>query len=406
MKSRYKAIVSALAAVLLFTVLFSLYGYNNTWRLWNIPVVSPHFSDLRPITHGAESFAQGLDPMIENPGDPWQRELNYPRVWQGLYALGLNETHTTALGIVVIASFLIGVCLFLPYASTLTTTLVFLAVLSPAALLGIERGNTDLFIFFLASVSIVAAQRSYLLSGVVIFTGFILKLFPIFGWAVLFGSVQSRFVRYTLGMLVFASFYIVATFSDILLIKEGTPQGVFLSYGLNVFWMFLGLFDESLEMYARALTYISAFLILVFALSALWRNDQRQELSNDAMFLDAFRAGSAIYMGTFLLGNNWDYRLIFLIFTIPQLVIWAKHSAACMPLVSKLTLAMIFISLWHSVIGRLLIPLPYGQYLTFALDEAANWGAFSCLAYLFLWSAPSWVREGAQKMYPSTNHSI
>ena len=395
MKARYKAILACGLVTLLFALLFSAYGYNATWRLWNIPTMSPHFADLRVITHGAESYSKGFDPMIKNPGDPWQRRLNYPRVWQILYSLGINQTHTTFLGLVIIFSFLCGVCLILPYAGNMTVFLVFAAVLSPASLLGVERANIDLLIFFLASLSVLAAQRSYLLSGLAVSAGFILKLFPIFGWTVLLKAGKSRFMLYTLILLIFVSFYTVATFSDMLLIKEGTPKSASLSYGLNVFWMSVGNVNATLGLCAKVLSCLSVLLIFVFAFSALWRNDCLREDQNGTVSLDAFRVGSAIYIGTFLIGNNWDYRLMFLIFTIPQLVFWTKR-AATVSNISKPTAAAIFVSLWYLVIGRLLRHLPYGNHISFILDEMSHWVALSGLAYLLFWSMPAWVKAAAQ----------
>ena len=84
---------------LLMLLLFLLLGYEQTWRLWNILVMSPPFADLRVITHGADSIARGLDPLVSNPGDPWGRPLNYPRIWQSLYSVGINKSHTIALGL-------------------------------------------------------------------------------------------------------------------------------------------------------------------------------------------------------------------------------------------------------------------------------------------------------------------
>ena len=40
----------------------------------------------------------------------------------------------------------------------------------------------------------------------------------------------------------------------------------------------------------------------------------------------ALQAGAFIYLGTFAAVNNFDYRLVFLLLTLPQLVEWA-----CMP---------------------------------------------------------------------------
>ena len=40
--------------------------------------------------------------------------------------------------------------------------------------------------------------------------------------------------------------------------------------------------------------------------------------------LAAFRVGAATYVGTFLLGGNFNYRLAFLLFALPQLVRWSR----------------------------------------------------------------------------------
>jgi hypothetical protein len=400
MKSRYKAIFTTAIAVLIFIILFYSYGYNNTWRLWNIPTMSPHFADLRVITHGAQSSARGFDPLIKNPGDPWKRRLNYPRVWQGLYSLGINQTHTTYLGVAVIFSFLVGVCLILPYATNTMLFLVFAALLSPATLLGVERANVDLCVFFLASLSVVAAQRSYILSSLIIVHGFVLKLFPIFGFTVLLKAGRPQFLLHMLVILTFAGAYTFVTFSDLLLISHATPKSTALSYGMNVLWMKLGRSNATLGEYAKILSYVLVLLILVWTFFASLYGDQPSEAKTATIHLDSFRVGSAIYIGTFLLGNNWDYRLIFLILTIPQLILWAKISSA-----SKVTIVSIFISLWYLVIAKWLNYLPYGRDVSFILDEVSHWVALSGLLYLFWWSMPTWVKEVAQKHIPLTTRS-
>jgi len=117
--------------------------------------MSPAFADLRVITHGADAVAMGMDPLINNPGDPWGRPLNYPRIWQSLYSIGINKSHTVGLGVGIILCFLAGVVMVLPNVSNKTIALVIGALVSPAILLGVERGNIDLFIFFLAALTIV-----------------------------------------------------------------------------------------------------------------------------------------------------------------------------------------------------------------------------------------------------------
>lgn len=361
--------------------------------------MSPHFADIRAITGGAESYAQGLDPMIENPGDPWQRRLNYPRVWQILYSLGVNQSHTTYIGIGVILSFLVGVCLILPHASNFLIALVMAAVLSPAALLGIERGNIDLLMFLLVSISVVTVKRWHVLSTVAVLLGFSLKLFPIFGGTVLLKVSRSLFLRYVLIIFVFATLYTFLIYSDILLIIEATPKSVNLSYGINVFWMTAMRFNSSIGELARFLSPLTVLLALWWAFIALPRNDFVPESQSEAVYLDAFRAGSAIYLGTFLLGNNWDYRLIFLILTMPQLVAWVKCRSRYISLISIFSLASILLSLWNLVITSIARHLPYGNYASFVLDEISNWVVFIGLLYLLFWSMPYWVKGYGQKIF-------
>src|SRR5258708_3409111 len=108
MQTRANLFCSIGLAIVGFSLLVHIYGYDKTWQLWNIPTLSPHFADLRVITAGSESYAKGHDPMINNPADPWGRPLNYPRVWQSLYLLGINQSHTTCLGISLIFLFVLG----------------------------------------------------------------------------------------------------------------------------------------------------------------------------------------------------------------------------------------------------------------------------------------------------------
>ncbi len=272
MKSRRKIILVIGITVLIFAALFSLYGYDNTFRLWNVPVMSPHFADIRALTAGSESYRQGLDPMDKNPADPWGRITNLPRIWHGLYWLGLNQSHTALMGGSFILLFLIGVCLFLPNARNTTILMVLAAVLSPAVLLGAERGSVDLLMFFLVSAAIVAAQRSYALSTFAILSGFTLKFFPIFGLAVLLKANRAKFIRYALIALIFAGCYIFLTFSDILLIKRHMPE-CRIGYGMSLYWRILGDVNVNLGRCSKGLSYLLLMLSSLFAFSALFRKD-------------------------------------------------------------------------------------------------------------------------------------
>ncbi len=393
MHSRQRVITVCCVVAVLFIALLGLYGYDNTWRLWNIPTIYPHFGDLRSITHGAETYAQGMDPMIENPADPWQRRMNYPRVWQGLYSLGIHHTHTTALGLIIIGFFLAGICFILPQANNTTIALVFAAVLSPATLFGVERCNIDLLMFFFAALSVLAIQRSYLVSAAAIMIGFVLKLFPVFACVVLFKAKKTTFLIYMFVILTLLMVYGYVNSQDLLLIRDGTPRGTRWSYGIDIVWMRLIVLNTALGVYVRLISYLYVFLMILISFTALFYNKEPLLFTDNSLYLDSFRVGASIYVGTFVLGNNWDYRLMFLIFVIPQLIVWSKRPAGRIAAIAKIVLLSVYISLWYFVISGIIKCFPYGCYISFLLDEMANWVVFSGLMYLFFWSLPLWTKE-------------
>ncbi|MBT3320795.1 MAG: hypothetical protein HN392_00765 [Anaerolineae bacterium] len=91
---------------------FKIYGYESTWKFWEVPTIMPPFADLRLIPGGAETFQQGLDPTIENPGDPYGRIFNYPRIWYLVFYTGITQDDVIWLGIVIFSLFYIGLISF------------------------------------------------------------------------------------------------------------------------------------------------------------------------------------------------------------------------------------------------------------------------------------------------------
>ena len=383
--------------ITVFGLLFLFYGYDKTWKLWNIPTMSPCFADTRVITAGAEACAKGLDPMVNNIGDPWNRKLNYPRVCQLLYAIGVNQEHTAYLGIGLIVLFLAGICLLFPSISNTAVVCIMGALVSPAVLLGVERANTDLLMFFLLAVSVVAVKRRHLLSTALILFGFILKLYPIFGLMVLLRKKRSIFIVSSAVSIVFALLYAFIKFEEILTISQVTQKGTLISYGLRVFWTSVRHDYPAMGMYAKILSYLAALSSLVYAFTALLRTDVPQK-DKDLRYLDSFRAGSAIYLGTFMLGSNWDYRLMFLICTIPQLLSWANCTSRSVSRISRITLFALYMSMWYLLITRSAPYIPHGSYLIFLLDETCNWLVFAGLLYLLFLSMPAWVKQYADEL--------
>ena len=156
--------------------------------------------------------------------------------------------------------------------------------------------------------------------------------------------------------------------------------------------------NPALGIFAKIIFYMIAIAIILFAITAIFRKDFNSEEKSATKYLDSFRAGTAIYLGTFFLGNNYDYRLIFLIFAIPQLVQWIKYPVKNIAVSSKVILTFIFFSLWYLIIADFIRSLPNGIYYSFALKHFSHWIVFSGLFYLFFWSMPEWPKSHVQKL--------
>ena len=117
--------------------------------------------------------------------------------------------------------------------------------------------------------------------------------------------------------------------------------------------------------------------------------------------LAAFRMGASIYVGTFLLGNNWDYRLAFLVLTIPQLSEWFRLGNKRQRAIVISVVIAVLISCWHFMlkIDLPFIPLKDPVNRNFIVDEIINWLLVPGFTYLLAASFPDWLRQDLQKLF-------
>lgn len=394
---RIKYILYAVT-VLIMAVTTVLYVFTDNHfliRKWNLPLSPPGFYDSRQFAWASESYAQGYDPLIKNPVNPTGQQLNYPRIWHLLFALGINESHTNILGSSVVILFFIGLGIFwfTRKYDALTYMVLSIVILSPPVMLGIERSNIELVLFFILSLALALNNYSVISSLSLFVFASILKLYPLFGFVYLLREKKRKF--WILFLSASGIFIIYALFSltDFMHVFKTTPKIASSSFGINVWWMglrhprFFGLpISDSTALYLKIISYAAAVLILAAALIISMRRKD-SVLSKGGKYIDAFRTGAGIYMGCFMMMNTIDYRLIFLVFVVPQIVEWLRVREKDISLVCVITLGMMIFSLWSMFIMRFL-----GRNVTFVMEELCNWIMLACLLYLFISSLPDWLR--------------
>lgn len=369
-------------------VLFCLYGYfvaliaqggHLAWQWFQVPATSPSFLDLRSVTSGWECTRKGIDVLVRNPCDPFPRPANYPRVWLWPSFLGLGQSATIILGVVVAAAFFVGALALMGRVESPLDAGVWVALLvSPAVMLGVERGNADLIVFPIVVGALLMLRARMpiaraLAHGAFLFAA-MLKLFPALAFVSLLRQPRRRAI--TGAGLVGVGFliYVIVTFDDIRTIHRVLPQNIYYSYGADVavraVTLWLSVRYASLASLGRhgpeQIVLWSAVALAVLVAAAVARTWKPPAATNDRE-LDAFFAGCGIYVGSFVLEHNFDYRLVYLLLVVPQLLRWVRTSRLAGAVLVVLVLTMWLSEALSNGYWRQAYPLPYDELLTWFL---------------------------------------
>ena len=404
--NKTKLLLFIITILILAGSVFSFVFYDNNFmiRKWNIPLSPPGFLDARQMGWAAESYAQGYDPLVENPANWRGHQLNYPRIWQLVFALGIDSSHTNLIGGISVIIFFIGVGVFWfsKKYDNLTYFILSIATLSSVVMLALERANIELILFCILSLALAVNYYSRIPALSLFLFASVLKMYPVFGFIYLFKEDKRRFWTLFLSGVGIFIVYLLLTSVDTMRVYSTTPQLPGTSMGMNVWWLGLNnrrFFDlhltESVILYCKVASYLMVFLISASALFFGLKNRDADRLSRGE-YLDAFRVGAGIYIGCFIVIINADYRLLFLIFTIPQPVAWARAGKKRFSPVPLITLAAVNFSLWNSFFMRF-----FGRKPTFIMEEFSNWVILAGLLYLLFSSLPGWFRNYVSRPFSS-----
>ena len=390
-------IAASLVIWVVILLLFKVYGYDETWKLWHVPVEHPQFSDFRLIPGSAESFRMGFEPTQRNPGDPHKRIFNYPAFWRLFFYTGITQEHSLWAVAVMLGLFFLGVFLFPQNITILESIALLLVIFSPASMLLYERGNVDLIVFFLCALIVWSIEISAFVAVALLSFAIVVKIFPFFGFTVLLTESKTRFIWLFLTCLAVLLAYMYSTSGSVRAAWNLTMRGDEISYGANVLFLRYSQYFSQLLRVSQTdpklkfePVILAAILIGIAGLIGITSREPLKSASTRN--LAAFRMGASIYIGTFLLGNNWDYRLAFLIFVVPQLMEWTRKSyPRRYRTIAVSVLILVFTSCWHFVVWFAPGLASVKEFL-FVLDETMNWMLVAGFSYLLCASIPDWLR--------------
>jgi hypothetical protein len=354
-------------------------GIKEAWMTLGVPGHHSPFVDFRIVLFGCDLQQQGMDPLNSPPGAKYNP--NYPRIWYLLGRLGLSENHTFPVGATLVLCFYLALIIFLGRMNMLCSIFCAAIVCSPPLGLAVERANNDLVIFIILSLAVLLGSRPpfRLVMYSLIFLAGMLKLYPIFAaTTLLLERSWRRFLLFAAPLAVLFAAYCILTRDDLVSISRLTPRTWMNSFGCMTGFQFVSdrIGSGRLDAWVQPISLCAAFAVMGLA---LWHSRKLPTLSVHGVHGNAFLVGAGIYLSVFIIGNNWDYRLVFLLLTVPQLLDWASQPGRIGSFSLSLLIGGVLLSCWGMYPLYLLLP----RFASF-VKLMANWYIFWGLTSLLL----------------------
>ena len=370
-----------LAYFVLLAATMQTTGYYHAWRMLGVPGLKPLFADLRDITSSADSARLGYDPLVKNPENPYQVPLDYPRLWlAGAVFLGIHQTDTVWLGFALAGAFYACLFFFVGRISAWEGAYWGVLLCAPPVMLAVERGNNDLVIFMLLAAGLLALRRSgarpwpaYAMIGL----GGLLKLFPIVAFMLAWREKPRRALAILAAAAAVFALYLYATRADLRAINAAVPRALASSYGSRIY--FYGVADHYPED-VPSLVWTVLAVLAMGVVAGLARLRLPKPATLRPAETDAMLVGGSIFAATFIVGSNYNYRLVMLLFALPGLLRLAGGGVGPHRLLARAMLLAIATG-WLCATCETPSPL-------FFVKEAANWTVFGGTLFLLAQHVP------------------
>lgn len=304
---------------------------RDLWMLLGIPAMQPYFADHYAILAASDCAQQGLDVFAQNPCDPYHRVHVYSRLWLVFSYLGIHAQHNTLFGIAIICTFLLAVVLSVRPRKIDEVILSAVLLSSPAIMLGVERGNSDLIMYTFCVVGVYLLAQASLLSTILanlflLFAVF-LKFYPVASFVVLveFFSKRETFYKIISCVALIIAAYVCVTYTDILTIVKNLPKpdAFFMTFGARELLKLVNMNNWYLSIV------LPAILAAVLAGMSLSATLKKMHENIESRVLLLFLAGAANLSVCFFTNLNYHYRCVYLLCCLPYFFRVREHAPNC-----------------------------------------------------------------------------
>ena len=292
------------------------------WTFFNIPLQIPPFSDLDSISRALNAKLEGFDPYVYNPYDLSQKPYSYTKIWITIFEFfEFNDPNKFKILNFILIYFytLIFFDLAFRLNSSIFSFLLFLCFFSTSNLLLLERLNIEISIVIL--VYLICIIKSDYLRIPIFFSAISLKLYPIFSIFVFIQKKINFLIIVTLSL-----FFLFLIRNEIILIMENSVDyALIITHGITSIIKGISYYSIRHNLFINENNYIYFKIFFIFLMSiyfvALFFFNfrfEKKELPKQLNLEEKlFLCGGGIFIGRILFFSNWDYGLVFLIFTLP-----------------------------------------------------------------------------------------
>jgi hypothetical protein len=332
---------------------------------------------------------------------PADRPFNYPPavVWLGrIFPATITPNDANWMGPLIDCAFLLCAALLLISAHRSQTVFSLALLVSPPVLLGLERANFDLAIFCLLFINLWLIDRwSNGLAYVGAFSLGLLKIFPVVTIIALLRKTKESlwwFAAVAAAELIF----VALSMKNLHALASNSGKGWATSYGYRVEFLAVGAASARFTRFpAHIATDLALPFLIVFCAATILVAWRKREFLVSFLFKSshkertAFLAGAAIFSVTFIIGSNYNYRLIFLLLIVPHLFATLRDSEERVQRVSRYLLGIVLAVFWLTWFGS--------NPLTATIESGITWLLFGFLSATSM-AALYWALS-SHRDYPS-----
>lgn len=293
------------------------FGWIQTWNFLRVPAMTPPHFDLRFYQYGAAAIEYGYNPLRYGP-TAWinlmiQTNSQIPEYYLTQFQIAhffklYNENYFLIFANVIIIMYL--TCCYKIISLNKNSYWILILFLSNGPLLGIERTNNDLIIFFFLYWSAIFPNTFGAILNILATT--------VEFWPAIAGIsfIKKKIKLFLISLLLI---FFIFNFQSVSSLSPEITSGT-VSFGSKTIYLFLLSNFPPLEIKYFYINFILIFLtsITLFIKKYKFFNFEFKRQHNEVE-QRLFLIGASIYCGLFIIASNYDYKFIFLIFCIPYL---------------------------------------------------------------------------------------